>query len=72
MPNYAVVVLSHVLIEYFYFLVAANHSFAALENNLLYMCKSIMLPSLPVSTLYSTIIELWFDDVYRFVVITNC
>ena len=28
------------------------------------MCKGIMFPSLPVSTLYGTIIETWFDEVF--------
>ena len=52
-------------------LVTASCSFADLGNNLLYKCKGIMFPSLPVSTLYGTIIETWFDNVFRFAVITN-
>ena len=51
--------------------IAASWSFLALGNNLLYKCEGIMFPSLPVSTLYGTIIESWFDNVFRFAVITN-
>ena len=39
------------------YLVAANCSFVALGYNLFYMCKVIMFPSLPLSTLYRTITE---------------
>ena len=35
------------------------------------MYKYIMFPSLPVSTLYGTIILTWFDSVFRFAVITE-
>ena len=49
----------------FLFLVATNCSFVALENNVLNSCKSIMFPSLAVSTLYGTIILTWLDDVFR-------
>ena len=55
----------------FLFLVTAICSFVALGNNLLYKCKGIMSPSLPVSTLYNTFIETWLDDVFRFTVITD-
>ena len=54
-----------------YFLVATNCSFVSLGNNLLYLCKNIMFPSLLVSILYGTIIETWFDDVFRFAIIIN-
>ena len=35
------------------------------------MCKDIMFPSLPMSTLYGSIILTWFDDVIIFAVITE-
>ena len=38
----------------------------------MYVCKGIVFPSLPVYTLYDTIIIAWFDDDFRFVVITEC
>ena len=56
MPNCVTVVLLYVFYLIFEFLAAAICSFGALGNNLLYMCKGIMFPSLPVSTLYSTVI----------------
>ena len=71
MPNCVIIILLYVFNWIFLFFVAANCSFLALGNNLLYKCKGIMFPSLPVSTLCGTIIETWFD-VFRFVVITNC
>ena len=40
----------------FVFLVATNYSVVALENNFLYICNSIIFPSLPVSTLHVTVI----------------
>ena len=69
MPNY-VIVLLHVFNRMFLFLVAANCSFDTLGNNFLCICKGIMFLSMPVSTLYSNIIRTWFDDVFRFAVIT--
>ena len=51
------------------FLVATNCSFVAIGNNFLYMCKGIMFPSLPVSTMHGTLTETWFDCVFRFAVI---
>ena len=36
------------------------------------MYKGIMFPSLPVSTLYGTIILTWFDDVFKLTVIVKC
>ena len=33
--------------------------------------KALCFHHLPVSTLYGTIIETWFDDVFRFFVITD-
>ena len=71
MSNCVIVVLLYVLIGYILFPVATNCPFVALGNNLLYMCKSIIFPLLYVSTLYGTIILTWFDDVSRFVVITE-
>ena len=53
----------------FVFLVATNCSFVALGNNFLYIYNCIMFPSLPVSTLYATVIMALFDDVFRFAVI---
>ena len=41
------------------------------RKNLLYKCKGIMFPSMTVPTWYGTIIETWFDDVFRFSVITD-
>ena len=55
----------------FLFLVAANYSLVVLRKNLLYKSKDNMFPSLPVSTLYGTIIETLFDDVFRFAVFTD-
>ena len=53
------------------FLVATNCSSVVIGNNFLYMCKGIMFLSLPVSTLYSTIFQTWFNDVFRIAVINE-
>ena len=58
MPNCVIVVRLYVLSWIFVFLVAANCSFVAIETNCLYRCNGIMFPSLPVSTLYCTVITL--------------
>ena len=71
MPNCVVIVLFYDFHWMFLFLVASNCSSFALGNNLLYKCKDIMFPSLPVSTLYGTVIKTWFDDVFRFFAITD-
>ena len=71
MPNCVAIILWCVFNWMFLSLVATNCSFVVLGNNLLYMYKGIMFPSLPVSTLYGIIIEIWFDDVFRFAVFTN-
>ena len=67
-----IVVLLYVFNWIFVFLVATNCSFVALWNDFLYMCKGMMFPLLPVSTLYGSIILTLFDNVFRFVVITEC
>ena len=71
MPNCVFIVLLYFFNWIFLFLVAANCSFVGQGNNLLYKCKGIMFPSLPVSTFHGAIIETWFDDTFRFSVITN-
>ena len=71
MPNVVIVVLLYIFNRVFLLLVATNCSFVALGNNVLYMCKHIMFPSLPVSTLYGTIILTRFGDVFRFTLITE-
>ena len=65
-----IIILLNVINWMFLFFYAAN-CFGAGGNNLLYKCKDIMFPSLPLATLYDTIIETWFDDVFRFAVITD-
>ena len=71
MPN-CVILLLYVFNWMFLFFVATNcFFFVALGDNLFYKCKSIMFPSLPVSTSYGTITETWFDNVFRFAVITD-
>ena len=72
MPNCVIVVLLYVLYWMLLFLIATNWSFVALENNFLYTHKGIMFPSLPVSTLYGTIIGTWFDNVFRLPITTKC
>ena len=44
-------------------LVATSCSLVAL-GNIFFVCKGIMFPSLPVSTLSGNIIETWFDNVF--------
>ena len=61
-----IIVLSYVFNWMFLFLVTSSCSFVAQGSNLLYKCKGIMFPLLPVSTLCGTVIEIWFDDVFRF------
>ena len=53
------------------YFVVTNCSFVAIGNNLLYNCKGIMFLSLPMSTLYGTIVETWFDNVFRFAVMID-
>ena len=71
MPNCDTVVLLYLFNWKFMFLVSTNCSSVALGNNLLYRCIGNLFPSLPVSTLYGTIIETWLDDVFRLAVITD-
>ena len=71
MPNWVIIVLLYVFNWMFLFSAAANCSFVSLGNILLYKCKGTMFPSLPVFTLYGTIIETCFDDTFRFGVINN-
>ena len=55
-PVVLIVFMLYVFSWIFVFLVAANCSFDALGNIFLYICNDIMFPSLPVSTLYGTVI----------------
>ena len=59
------------LIGCFLILVATSCPFVALGNNFLFMCKGIMFPSLPVSTLNGNIISTWSDNVSHFLLLLN-
>ena len=69
MPNFVTIFQFHVFSWIFVFLVAANCSFPAIGNNLLYTYDDIMSPSLSLSTLYGTVITNLSDDDFRFAVI---
>ena len=43
----------------------------ALGNNYLYMYNDIMFPSLPMSTLYGTVIMTLSDDIFKFTLIAE-
>ena len=64
-PNCFIVVLLHVFNSMCSFLDVASCSSVTLGNNLLNMCTSIILPLLPVSILYGTIILFWSADVFN-------
>ena len=55
----------------FLFLVATNCSLVILENTFLYMCNGMILPLLPVSTLYGTIILFGPADILKLAVSTE-
>ena len=71
MPHCVIIFKFYVFNLMFLILVTTNCSFVAKGNNLLYKCKGIMFQSLPVSTLYGTIIETGFDNVFIFAVTTD-
>ena len=69
LPNCVIVVWLYVFSLLFVFVFATNCSIVALGNNILYVYNGITFPSLPMSTLYGTMIMTLFVEVFRFAII---
>ena len=72
-PNELLLFFYTFIIVYSHFLLLpiANCSLVMLGNNVLYMCNGMMLPLLPVSTLYGTITLFLLADVFKSAFITE-